>query len=107
MGSDKPAGQDFIQYLNEETSKMLAHFSSKETKQAIDDFSHQWFKLTQDALKDPSSWLGLVEQYQQQQVKLWAALLGGEPPKTADGTAMLSGSMEQYQKSPVFEYIKQ
>ena len=28
MGSGKAVGQDFIQYLNDETSKMLANFSS-------------------------------------------------------------------------------
>ena len=107
MGSDKAVGQDFIQYLNNETSKMLAHFSSKETKQAIDDFSQQWFKLTQDALKDPSSWLNLVEQYQQQHMKLWTALVGGEPAQALDNAKVLTGAMDQYQQNPVFEYIKQ
>ncbi|WDE10215.1 PHA/PHB synthase family protein [Thalassomonas haliotis] len=107
MGSGKAAGQDFIQYLNDETSKMLANFSSIETKQAIEDFSQQWFKLTQDALKDPASWLSLVEQYQQQHMKLWTALVGGQPAQAADRAKELTSSLEQYQNNPVFEYIKQ
>ncbi|WP_281558334.1 class I poly(R)-hydroxyalkanoic acid synthase [Thalassomonas sp. RHCl1] len=107
MGSGKAVGQDFIQYLNDETSKMLANFSSTETKQAIEDFSQQWFKLTQDALKDPASWLSLVEQYQQQHMKLWTALVGGQPAQAAEKAKELTGSLEQYQNNPVFEYIKQ
>ncbi|WDD97478.1 PHA/PHB synthase family protein [Thalassomonas actiniarum] len=107
MGSGKAVGQDFIQYLNDETSKMLANFSSTETKQAIEDFSQQWFKLTQDALKDPASWLSLVEQYQQQHMKLWTALVGGQPAQAAEKAKELTSSLEQYQNNPVFEYIKQ
>ena len=69
-----------------------------ETKQAIDDFSQQWFKLTQDALQDPASWLSLMEQYHQQHMKLWTVLLGGGQDQAVDNVKELTGSMEQYQK---------
>ena len=104
MDSKKAASQDFIDFINNETSKMLASFSSEETKQAIQTFSQQWVGLTQNTIKDPSSWFSLIEQYQQQQLKLWSTLVSGQQNQSV---ASDDNAIEQSQQNPVFEYIKQ
>lgn len=101
--------QEFINYVNHETSKMLEMFSATGGDDILRQFTQSWTELATRSLEDPTVWVRAIADYQQAQFNLWRNLLTGntsspvaEPPP---GDRRFKA--DEWSKNPVFDYIKQ
>ena len=100
---NKDVNQEFLDFINSETVKMLANFSTDQTQQAFAQFNQQWQQLNQKDYSDPSSWLDSMFNIQKQQLALWSKLI--EQSSTQTTPVIDSDQIEQV-KEQIFEYIK-
>lgn len=96
--------QQFLDFINNETNKMLANLSSDQTQQAFTQFNQQWAELTQKSYSDPGSWLNNMVDFQKQQITLWSQILNQDTASTQQPplTESLQAAEDQ-----IFDYIKQ
>jgi polyhydroxyalkanoate synthase len=97
------SNQEFLDFINNETTKMLASLSSEQSQQAFSQFNEQWLSLTQQHLADPAAWLKSVGEFQQQQINLWNQLLTQHSPQPAMPPQKL---VLQDVQNQIFDYIK-
>ena len=100
---NKDVNQEFLDFINSETVKMLANFSTDQTQQAFAQFNQQWQQLNQKDYSDPSSWLDSMFNIQKQHLALWSTLI--EQSSTQTTPVIDSDQIEQV-KEQIFEYIK-
>ena len=101
--------QEFIDYLNTETKKVLDMFSASGGDDIFKNFTQSWTELAARSWEDPSVWIRAISDYQQSQMSLWSNLLTG---KLADSVAQPARGdrrfqAEEWSQNPVFDYIKQ
>ncbi|MCP4598193.1 class I poly(R)-hydroxyalkanoic acid synthase [Neptuniibacter sp.] len=101
--------QEFIDYLNSETKKVLEMFSASGGDDIFTQFTQSWTELANRSWEDPTVWIRAITDYQQSQMNLWTNLLTG---KTADSVAAPARGdrrfqAEEWSQNPVFDYIKQ
>lgn len=100
--------QEFIDYLNSETKKVLDMFTSSGGDDIFTQFTQSWTELTTRSFEDPSVWIRAITEYQTAQLNLWQSLFTGntaasvEPPR---GDRRFQA--EEWSANPVFSYIKQ
>ncbi len=105
-----PNPQEFIDYLNSETRKVLEMFSASGGDDIFRQFSQSWTELATRSWEDPTVWIRAITDYQQSQLNLWRNLLAGSTGNTPivepnRGDRRFQG--EEWSKNPVFDYIKQ
>eukprot|EP01155_Anaeramoeba_flamelloides_P046006 Anaeramoba_flamelloidesc39393_g1_i3.p2 GENE.c39393_g1_i3~~c39393_g1_i3.p2 ORF type:complete len:121 (-),score=23.22 c39393_g1_i3:138-500(-) len=69
--------QEFINYVNRETSKVLEMFSATGGDDILRQFTQSWTELATRSLEDPTVWVRAIADYQQAQFNLWRNLLSG------------------------------
>ena len=100
--------QEFIDYLNTETQKVLEMFTASGGDDIFTQFTQSWTELTTRSFEDPTVWIRAITDYQTAQLNLWqnlftgAAAAGVEPPR---GDRRFQA--EEWSANPVFSYIKQ
>ncbi len=100
--------QEFIDYLNTETKKVLDMFTSSGGDDIFTQFTQSWTELTTRSFEDPTVWIRAITEYQTAQLNLWQSLFTGnaaanvEPPR---GDRRFQA--EEWSANPVFSYIKQ
>jgi polyhydroxyalkanoate synthase subunit PhaC len=100
--------QEFIDYLNTETKKVLDMFTSSGGDDIFTQFTQSWTELTTRSFEDPTVWIRAITDYQTAQLNLWQSLFTGgaagnvEPPR---GDRRFQA--EEWSANPVFSYIKQ
>lgn len=102
--------QEFINYVNSETSKVLEMFSATGGDDILRQFTQSWTELATRSLEDPTVWVRAIADYQQAQFNLWRNLLSGntnEEPVAAPPPGDRRFKAEEWSKNPVFDYIKQ
>lgn len=102
--------QEFINYLNKESKKVLEMYSQNGSDDTFKKFTQSWTELAARSFEDPSVWVRAISDYQQAQINLWHNILTG---KTVDKPIAepLKGdrrfAAEEWSQNPVFSYIKQ
>jgi polyhydroxyalkanoate synthase len=100
--------QEFIDYLNTETKKVLEMFSTSGGDDIFKNFTQSWTELATRSWEDPTVWVRAVTDYQQSQMNLWSKLLTGnlaESIQPARGDRRFQA--DEWSQNPVFDYIKQ
>ncbi|WP_286237723.1 PHA/PHB synthase family protein [Neptuniibacter halophilus] len=101
--------QEFIDYLNTETQKVLDMFSTSGGDDIFTQFAQSWTELANRSWEDPTVWIRAITDYQQSQLNLWTNLLTGKTDQTiaepARGDRRFQA--EEWSQNPVFDYIKQ
>jgi len=102
--------QEFINYVNRETSKVLEMFSATGGDDILRQFTQSWTELATRSMEDPGVWIRAIADYQQAQFNLWRNLLSGstaEKPIAEPPPGDRRFKAEEWSKNPVFDYIKQ
>lgn len=102
--------QEFINYVNRETSKVLEMFSATGGDDILRQFTQSWTELATRSLEDPTVWIRAIADYQQAQFNLWRNLLSGntsDNPVAEPTPGDRRFKAEEWSKNPVFDYIKQ
>ena len=102
--------QEFINYVSQETSKLLEMFSATGGDDVLRQFTQSWTELATRSLEDPTVWVRAIADYQQAQFNLWRNLLTGntsENPVAEPPPGDRRFKSEEWSKNPVFDYIKQ
>ncbi|MCO4756369.1 MAG: class I poly(R)-hydroxyalkanoic acid synthase [Oceanospirillaceae bacterium] len=102
--------QEFIDYVNKETQKVLEMFSATGGDDILSSFTQSWTDLATRSWEDPSVWVRAIADYQTSQMNLWKNLLSGNA--TANPVAEpIRGDRrfqaDEWSQNPVFDYIKQ
>lgn len=101
--------QEFINYVNEETQKVLEMFSQYDFEDTFIQFTKSWAELVTNSFNDPTAWIKTITDYQQSQLSLWTNLLTGKISDTVvepdKGDRRFKA--EEWSENPVFDYIKQ
>ena len=100
--------QEFVNFLNQETQKVLEMFSATGGDDILYQFTQSWTDLTTRSLEDPGAWFRAISDYQQAQMNLWSNLLSGNT------SAIVSPSRgdrrfqaDEWSENPIYDYIKQ
>lgn len=101
--------QEFIDYINAETKKVLDLFATSGGEDIFSQFTQSWTELASRSWEDPAVWIRAISDYQQSQMNLWTNLLTG---KSSDAIAEPARGdrrfqAEEWSQNPVFDYIKQ
>ncbi len=99
--------QEFINYLNQESQKVLAMYSSAGSEDTFKQFSQSWTELAAKSFEDPSAWVKAIADYQQAQFNLWQNLLSGKSNEQDNAKADRRFAAEEWSQNPVFSYIKE
>lgn len=101
--------QEFINYVNRETQKVLENFSATGADDIFRQFSQSWTELATRSMDDPTVWIKAIADYQQAQINLWKNLLTGNTQESAIAPAPGDRrfNAEEWSSNPVFSYIKQ
>lgn len=102
--------QDFLNYVNQETQKLLENYSNADGESVFNQFAKSWSDLTSRSIEDPSEWFQAIAEYQQAQMNIWTNMFTGQ-----NGTAPVAEpakgdrrfNAEEWSENPVFSYIKQ
>ena len=101
--------QEFINYVNHETQKILENFSNSGGDDIFSQFTQSWTELATRSMEDPTVWIKAITDYQQAQMNLWKNLLTGQ--NSGDVATPAPGdrrfSADEWSTNPVFSYIKQ
>ncbi|WP_293267595.1 class I poly(R)-hydroxyalkanoic acid synthase [Neptunomonas sp.] len=102
--------QEFINYVNQETQKLLENYTSAGGDDVFSQFTQSWSELATRSLEDPTVWIKAITDYQQAQMNLWKNLLTGQSdvkPVAAPVQGDRRFNAEEWSQNPVFSYIKQ
>ena len=99
--------QEFINYLNQESQKVLAMYSSAGSEDIFKQFSQSWTELAAKSFEDPTAWVKAIADYQQAQFNLWQNLLSGKSSEQENAKSDRRFAAEEWSKNPVFSYIKE
>lgn len=102
--------QEFINYVNQETQKLLENFSSAGGDDIFSQFTQSWTDLATRSMEDPTVWIKAISDYQMAQMNLWKSLLTGQSeaaPVANPAPGDRRFSAEEWSTNPVFSYIKQ
>ncbi len=102
--------QEFINYVNQETQKLLENFSSAGGDDIFSQFTQSWTDLATRSMEDPTVWIKAISDYQMAQMNLWKSLFTGQPeasPVANPAPGDRRFSAEEWSTNPVFSYIKQ
>ena len=101
--------QEFIDYINAETKKVLDLFATSGCDDIFTQFSQSWTELASRSWEDPTVWIRAITEYQQSQMNLWTNLLTGKSAETVAEPARGDRRFqaEEWSQNPVFDYIKQ
>jgi len=102
--------QEFINYLNQESQKVLDMYSSAGSEDIFQQFTQSWTELASRSFEDPSVWVRAITDYQQAQINLWQNILTGksaESPVAQPQKGDRRFAAEEWSQNPVFSYIKQ
>ncbi|MEH6579183.1 MAG: class I poly(R)-hydroxyalkanoic acid synthase [Amphritea sp.] len=102
--------QEFINYLNLESQKVLEMYSSVGSEDVFKNFSQSWTELATRSFEDPSVWVRAITDYQQAQINLWQNILTGkssESPVAEPQKGDRRFAADEWSQNPVFSYIKQ
>ncbi|SEQ38169.1 polyhydroxyalkanoate synthase [Amphritea atlantica] len=102
--------QEFINYLNQESKKVLEIYSQGKSEDMFKQFTQSWTELAARSFEDPSVWVRAITDYQQAQINLWQNILTGksvEKPVAEPQKGDRRFAAEEWSQNPVFSYIKQ
>ena len=102
--------QEFINYLNQESQKVLEMYSSVGSEDIFKNFTQSWTELATRSFEDPSAWVRAITDYQQAQINLWQNILTGkssESPVAEPQKGDRRFAADEWSQNPVFSYIKQ
>lgn len=100
--------QEFINYVSEETSKLLEMYSATGGDDIFRQFTTSWTELATRSLEDPTVWIKAIADYQQAQMNLWRNIWSGSSEQIAQPSAGdRRFQNEEWSKNPIFDYIKQ
>ncbi|UTW13304.1 class I poly(R)-hydroxyalkanoic acid synthase [Marinobacterium rhizophilum] len=99
--------QEFIDYLNSETKKVLDMFTSSGGDDIFTQFTQSWTELTTRSFEDPTVWIRAITDYQTAQLNLWQSLFTGSTANVEPSRGDRRFQAEEWSANPVFSYIKQ
>ena len=102
--------QEFINYLNQESQKVLEMYSQNGSEDLFKNFTQSWTELASRSFEDPTVWVRAITDYQQAQMNLWQNILTGkamDKPVAAPQKGDRRFAAEEWSQNPVFSYIKQ
>ncbi|WP_027859137.1 PHA/PHB synthase family protein [Marinobacterium jannaschii] len=102
--------QEFVDYLNTETQKVLEMYSTSGGDDVFRQLAQSWTELATRSWEDPTVWIRAITDYQQSQLNLWRNLLTGntsETPVAEPARGDRRFQSEEWSKNPIFDYIKQ
>lgn len=102
--------QEFIEYVNAETKKVLEMFSATGGDDIFQSFAQSWTELATRSWEDPSVWVRAIADYQTSQLNLWRNLLTGnaaQNPVAEPARGDRRFAADEWSQNPVFDYIKQ
>nr|WP_067289937.1 class I poly(R)-hydroxyalkanoic acid synthase [Marinobacterium profundum] len=100
--------QEFIDYLNTETKKVLEMFNTTGGDDVFTQFTQSWTELTTRSFEDPTVWIRAITDYQTAQLNLWQSLFTGSAAGNVEPTrGDRRFQAEEWSANPVFSYIKQ
>lgn len=100
--------QEFIDFLNQETQKVLEMFSATGGDDIFSQFTQSWTELATRSFEDPTVWIRAISDYQQAQLNLWRNLFTGNQAAVVDAPrGDRRFQAEEWSTNPVFSYIKQ
>ncbi|MDI3324963.1 class I poly(R)-hydroxyalkanoic acid synthase [Pontibacterium granulatum] len=102
--------QEFIDYVNKETQKVLEMFSATGGDDIMSSFTKSWTDLATRSWEDPSVWVRAITEYQTSQMNLWKNLLSGsaaQNPVAEPARGDRRFQADEWSQNPVFDYIKQ
>lgn len=100
--------QEFVDYVNGETKKVLEMFSATGGDDILSAFTQSWTELATRSWEDPSVWVRAIADYQTSQLNLWRNLLSGNTTSVAEpARGDRRFQADEWSKNPVFDYIKQ
>ena len=102
--------QEFVDYVNKETQKVLEMFSATGGDDIMSSFTQSWTELATRSWEDPSVWVRAIADYQTSQLNLWRNLLTGnaaQNPVVEPARGDRRFAADEWSQNPVFDYIKQ
>ncbi|SIS61830.1 PHA/PHB synthase family protein [Neptunomonas antarctica] len=102
--------QEFINYVNQETQKLLENYTTAGGDDVFSQFTQSWSELATRSAEDPTVWIKAITDYQQAQMSMWKNLLSGQSvikPVAEPAKGDRRFNAEEWSTSPVFSYIKQ
>jgi polyhydroxyalkanoate synthase len=102
--------QEFINYLNQESQKVLEMYSTAGSEDMFKQFTQSWTELATRSFEDPTVWVRAITDYQQAQMSLWQNILTGKSAATPVAQPHKGDrrfAAEEWSQNPVFSYIKQ
>ncbi len=102
--------QEFINYVNQETQKLLENYKTAGGDDVFSQFTQSWSELATRSLEDPTVWIKAITDYQQAQMNLWKGLLTGQSGAAPIATPAQGDrrfNADEWSTNPIFSYIKQ
>jgi polyhydroxyalkanoate synthase len=102
--------QEFINYVNQETQKLLESYSSAGGDDVFSQFTQSWSELATRSLEDPTAWIKAITDYQQAQMNMWKSMLSGQTgatPVAAPAPGDRRFNADEWSTNPIFSHIKQ
>ncbi|ANG65256.1 class I poly(R)-hydroxyalkanoic acid synthase [Marinobacterium aestuarii] len=100
--------QEFVDYLNTETKKVLEMFTATGGDDIFTQFTQSWTELTTRSFEDPTVWIRAITDYQTAQLNLWQSLFTGSAAANVEPSrGDRRFQAEEWSANPVFSYIKQ
>lgn len=102
--------QEFINYVNQETQKLLENYKTAGGDDVFSQFTQSWSELATRSLEDPTVWIKAITDYQQAQMNLWKGLLTGQSGAATIATPAQGDrrfNADEWSTNPIFSYIKQ
>lgn len=102
--------QEFINYVNQETQKLLENYKTAGGDDVFSQFTQSWSELATRSLEDPTVWIKAITDYQQAQMNLWKGLLTGQSGSAPIATPAQGDrrfNADEWSTNPIFSYIKQ
>lgn len=102
--------QEFINYVNQETQKLLENYKTAGGDDVFSQFTQSWSELATRSLEDPTVWIKAITDYQQAQMNLWKGLLTGQSGAATVATPVAGDrrfNADEWSTNPIFSYIKQ
>jgi polyhydroxyalkanoate synthase len=102
--------QEFINYVNQETQKLLENYTTAGSDDVFSQFTQSWSELATRSAEDPTVWIKAITDYQQAQMSMWKNLLSGQgaiKPVAEPVPGDRRFNAEEWSTNPVFSYIKQ
>ncbi len=103
--------QEVFAAFTKQTEGFMNNFASEQNQEMLKQFTQAWNCIAKDATQQPQKWMGLMQEFQQQQMNLWMSFWenpnGERQPVATASKGDRRFHADAWNENPVFDYLKQ